>query len=114
MRFRPFSGRTVRMSGLVRRVGAALVLVTAFAVVSAGPAGAYVTRVEAGGMRFTPARVEIELGDTVIWEAGDDGHTVTARDGSFDSSSRGLMDEGDQFRWRFRAPGRYEIGRAHV
>ena len=58
-------------------------------------------------MRFTPARVQIELGDSVIWEAGDDGHTVTARDGTFDSSSRGLMAEGDQFRWRFRVPGTY-------
>jgi plastocyanin len=102
------------MNGLFRRVGAALVLVGALAIVSPLPAGAYVTRVDAAEMRFTPARVEIELGDTVIWEAGDDGHTVTARDGSFDSSSRGLMAEGDQFRWRFRAPGTYAyVCRAH-
>jgi plastocyanin len=71
------------------------------------PAEAYVSRVEMSGMRFTPPRVEIELGDSVIWEAAEDGHTVTARDGSFDSSSRGLMREGDQYRWRFRAPGTY-------
>lgn len=71
------------------------------------PAEASVTRVDASGTRFTPARVEIELGDSVIWEAGDDGHTVTAADGSFDSSSRGFMSEGDQFRWRFRVPGTY-------
>ena len=104
MRFRPFSGRTVPMSGLLQRVGVALVLVT---VLMPRPAEAYVTRVDASGTRFTPARVEIELDDSVIWEAGDDGHTVTAADGSFDSSSRGFMSEGDQFRWRFRVPGTY-------
>jgi plastocyanin len=88
-----------------------LVLVTGVAgvigVIPSGPAGAYVERVELASQRFNPARVEIQLGDSVIWEAGDDGHTVTARDGSFDSSDRGLMAEGDQFRWRFRVPGTY-------
>lgn len=103
MRFGPISCRTMRMSGRVWRVAAAFVLVTAVA----GPAEAYVERVELANTRFTPARVQIQIGDSVIWEAGDDGHTVTARDGSFDSSSRGLMGEGDQFRWRFRVPGTY-------
>ncbi len=86
-------------------------LVTAVAgvigVAPTRPAGADVERVEMAGMRFNPARLQIQTGDTVIWEAGDDGHTVTARDGSFDSSSRGAMEEGDQFRWRFRVPGTY-------
>jgi plastocyanin len=95
------------MSGLVRRVGGVLVLVAAVALVSPRPAEASVSRVEMASMKFTPAKVEIELGDSIIWEAGDDGHTVTARDGSFDSSSRGLMSEGDQYRWRFRVPGTY-------
>jgi plastocyanin len=99
------------MSGRTWRVAAALVLVTAvvgmIGVVPTGPAGAYVERVELSGMRFTPARLQIQMGDTVIWEAEDDGHTVTARDGSFDSSSRGAMAEGDQFRWRFRVAGTY-------
>jgi len=87
------------------------VLVTAvFSVIGAvatSPAGAAVERVQVAGQRFDPSRVEIQVGDSVIWEAGDDGHTVTARDGSFDSSYRGMMAEGDQFRWRFRVPGTY-------
>ncbi|MGH9011756.1 MAG: cupredoxin domain-containing protein [Acidimicrobiia bacterium] len=99
------------MSGRTGRVAGALVLVTAatgvIGVVPTPPAGAAVERVEMAGMRFTPARVQIQMGDTVIWEADDDGHTVTARDGSFDSSSRGAMSEGDQFRWRFRVPGTF-------
>jgi plastocyanin len=111
VRFGPISGRTVPMSGRVWRVAGALVLVTAVAgVIGVGPArpaGAYVERVELANMRFNPPRVQIQLGDTVIWEAADDDHTVTARDGTFDSSSRGLMAEGDQFRWRFRVPGTY-------
>ena len=107
MRFRPISGRTVRMSGLSRRVGAAFVLVATLALLSPQPAEAFVTRVEVGKMQFSPAKVQIEMGDSIIWEAADDGHTVTARDGSFDSSSRGLMAEGDQYRWRFRTPGSY-------
>lgn len=76
-------------------------------VVPTRPAGADIERVEMSGMRFEPARLEIQTGDTVVWEAEDDSHTVTARDGSFDSSSRGTMAEGDQFRWRFRLPGTY-------
>jgi plastocyanin len=88
-----------------------LVLVTGVAgvigAVPARPAGAYVERVKLASQRFTPPRVQIQLGDSVIWEAGDEGHTVTARDGSFDSSDRGLMAEGDQFRWRFRVPGTF-------
>lgn len=95
------------MSGLLRRAGVALVLVTGMMPVLSGAAEAYVTRVDVSDTRFTPAKVEIELGDSVIWEAGEDGHTVTAQDGSFDSSSRGLMREGDQYRWRFRTPGAF-------
>jgi plastocyanin len=99
------------MSGPGWRVTGALVLVTAVAgvigILPARPAGAFVERVEMAGQRFNPPRVEIQMGDSVIWEAGDDGHTVTARDGSFDSGDRGLMAEGDQFRWRFRSPGTY-------
>jgi plastocyanin len=110
VRFGPISGRTVPMNGRAWRVTRALVLVTGVASVVGAvprPAGAYVERVELANQRFNPARVQIQLGDSVIWEAADDGHTVTARDGSFDSSDRGLMAEGDQFRWRFRVPGTY-------
>ena len=71
------------------------------------PAVAATTRVVVSGTRFAPPRVEITMGDSVIWEAADEGHTVTARDGSFDSSPRGLMAEGDQYRFRFRLPGTF-------
>jgi plastocyanin len=97
------------MSGLSWRVKMAPVLV---AVVT-GPlaplsASAATQPVVLAGLRFSPAHLEIALGDTVDWVAGDDdGHTVTARDGTFDSSPRGLMSEGDEFRYRFRVPGTF-------
>ena len=96
------------MSGLLQRVGATGVLLTGVvAALPAGPAGAAVERVQMAGTGFTPARVQIGVGDSVVWEAADGRHTVTARDGSFDSSSRGAMAEGDEYRWRFRIPGTY-------
>jgi plastocyanin len=96
------------MSGAGRRVWVASVLVAVgLAPLAAGPAHADVERVALGQFRFTPPRVEIAMGDSVIWEAADEGHTVTARDGSFDSSPRGLMAEGDQYRYRFKLPGTF-------
>ena len=96
------------MSGRVWRVLAASVLVTAvMGPIVARPAEAVTTRVTMADMKFTPDHLEVQLGDTVVWLAGDDDHTVTARDGSFDSSSRGLMGQGDEFRWRFRVPGQF-------
>ena len=82
-------------------------LVGVIGAVPGRPAEAATKKVEMGNMRFSPARIQISPGDTVVWEADDDDHTVTARDGTFDSSTRGTMDEGDQFRWRFRSPGTY-------
>jgi len=96
------------MSGRIWRVLVAFGLVAAVsAPLAARPALATTTRVTMADMKFTPDRLDVQVGDTVVWLAGDDDHTVTARDGSFDSSPRGLMGEGDEFRWRFRVPGEY-------
>ena len=98
------------MSGLSWRVKVASGLVAVVAgplALSARPASAATQQVVLANQRFSPAHIEIVLGDTVDWVAGDDGHTVTARDGTFDSSPRGLMSEGDEFRYRFRVPGTF-------
>jgi plastocyanin len=99
------------MSGLTWRVKVAAVLVAAvagpLAPRSMRPASAATQQVVLADLRFSPAHLEIALGDTVDWTAGDDGHTVTARDGTFDSSPRGLMSQGDDFRYRFRVPGTF-------
>jgi plastocyanin len=96
------------MSGVTWRVGAALTLVTAvMGPLSPRPAPAAGGRVVLADMRFTPPRLEVAPGDVVVWQANDDDHTVTARDGTFDSSARGLMGAGDEFRYRFRTPGSF-------
>jgi plastocyanin len=83
------------------------VVIGPLAALSARPASAAVQQVVAADQRFTPTHLEVTLGDTVDWVAGDEGHTVTARDGTFDSSPRGLMADGDEFRYRFRVPGTF-------
>ncbi|HYH50468.1 MAG TPA: plastocyanin/azurin family copper-binding protein [Acidimicrobiia bacterium] len=102
------------MSGLLRRGGATAVVTGVLAAGLIGlipaavpPASGATAQVLLGEMRFNPSRLEIALGDSVRWEAVDEGHTVTAADGSFDSSPRGLMGEGDEYRYRFRVPGTY-------
>jgi plastocyanin len=97
------------MSGRTWRGLAALLLVAGIGgFVGVGPAGAATTQVDMENQRFNPSRVQVTMGDFVQWEARDDEHTVTARDGSFDSSSRGVMVQGDEFRLRFKTPGTFE------
>jgi plastocyanin len=97
------------MSGRTWRGLAALLLVTGIGgFVAVRPAGAATTQIDMENQRFNPSRVQVNMGDYVQWEARDDEHTVTARDGSFDSSSRGVMVQGDEFRLRFKAPGTFE------
>ncbi len=57
-------------------------------------------------MVYDPARVEVSAGAIVRW-TNDDAvvHTVTARDGSFNS---GVMKTGDEFSLTFDAPGTYD------
>jgi plastocyanin len=97
------------MSGLTWRVRAAILVVVAAVLVplSPAPARAATARVVLADTHFTPPRLEVAIGDTVVWQAGDGDHTVTARDGTFDSSPRGLMADGDEYRYRFRVPGSY-------
>ena len=68
---------------------------------------------------FVNATVTIAAGGTVTWtHNGDNPHTVTADDGSFDSSPdcgsdipllppAGCMENGETFSWTFMEPGTY-------
>ncbi|HIG95596.1 TPA: cupredoxin family copper-binding protein [Candidatus Woesearchaeota archaeon] len=61
--------------------------------------------IEIGATLFSPATLEIEAGDTVIWKnTATVAHTVTANDGSFDS---GLLQKDKTFSRTFSSPGRF-------
>ncbi|HSI32218.1 MAG TPA: cupredoxin domain-containing protein [Tepidisphaeraceae bacterium] len=60
------------------------------------------------GGAFTPQRVTVRAGDTVVWANADDrDHTVTAASGAFDS---GNIRPGGSFAWRATKPGDYAYG----
>jgi plastocyanin len=63
--------------------------------------------------RFEPSHLTVTVGTTVTWtNHGNNAHTVTALDGSWDS---GTLLSGDQFRHTFTAPGTYRFFcRQHV
>lgn len=66
----------------------------------AGPA-----RVEIRGFDFTPARLEVTAGTTIVWTNGDQVvHTATADDGSWDS---GAIEPGATWSHSFNRPGTY-------
>ena len=59
-------------------------------------------------MKFTPATVEISVGDTVQWTNNDvRDHNVSARDGSFASPNLG---QGDSFPHTFTKAGKFNYG----
>jgi plastocyanin len=58
-------------------------------------------------LAFAPARIEITAGITIRWTNNDQvDHTVTARDGSWDS---GIIRPGQSWERTFRNPGTYEF-----
>ncbi len=64
--------------------------------------------VEIKGFAYTPAAINVKVGDTVAWTQMDGPmHTVTTVSGpeSFDS---GLLKQGESFKYTFTKPGTYE------
>ena len=67
---------------------------------------AVVTDVSVVDVAFKPADIEVPAGSTVDWTNEDPfAHTVTARDGAFDS---GNLDAGGTFSQTFPEPGTFE------
>jgi plastocyanin len=59
----------------------------------------------AGSNSFSPNPVEVKVGETVTWINDDSGgHTVTSKDGVFDS---GMMGKGQSFSFTFDKAGEY-------
>ena len=68
-------------------------------------ASAAVPQIAIQSFKFTPATVTVPIGTTVTWvNRDDDAHTVTADDGRLASAG---LDHGEQFSYRFTAPGNY-------
>lgn len=71
---------------------------------TAGSAQAATVTVAAMNYEFKPATRTIAVGDVVRWTFAGDPHSVTSRDGLFDS---GVTDPGGSFQFRFTTAGTY-------
>jgi|SRR5438045_1741427 len=84
-----------------------LTLLCGFSLAPASSKGAKDTPhgVSIKGMQFVPDKLEINVGDTVVWTNRDDrDHNVTAKDGSFKSDNLG---HGETFSYKFRKAGNF-------
>jgi plastocyanin len=82
---------------------------------SPGSGGGATVEVSIKDFAFTPAKIEIEAGTTVVWTNEDSViHTVTSATGDdLDSPPSGLfdsgnMEQGDTFSYTFDEPGGYD------
>lgn len=98
-------------SGHSPRRAAALLLAALTFGLATVPAGAATVGVAIRDNQFSPATIEIVVGDTVRWtHAGNNPHSVTASDGSFDSSPMCppmCLMSGDTFSRRFSDRGTF-------
>lgn len=77
----------------------------ALMLVTARPVAAAQHSVRIVDDAFSPGSITVAVGDTVTWtNTGEDPHTVTAADGSFDS---GRLDPGQSFSFTFTAAGAF-------
>jgi plastocyanin len=84
---------------------AAIALGTAALLLAVSPASADTFRADIEDFTFTPDPIVIDVGDRVTWtNRGDETHTVTADDGSFDGED---VDSDETYSKTFRQPGRF-------
>lgn len=90
--------RIVRLAPLLAAAG----IVAALILAGCAPAGTTHT-VTIDGLKYSPAELTVEVGDTVVWKMASGGmpHDVVANDGLFASE---LMTEGE-FSHTFTEPG---------
>jgi plastocyanin len=91
-------------------------LALAIPLAAAAPAIAADHTVEVPDYFFQPAKLEIDVGDRVIWSFSHQGesHTTTAKGGQADKWDSGLKEPGESFARTFSTPGRFDyICRPH-
>ena len=102
---RSLRSRTVRLI-----LAGALSTMTVVAAIPANAAGSAVNMTEgnqndANTWKFTPPDITVKAGTAVVWtNKGQQPHTVSANDSSFDS---GTMKSGAVWEHRFDAPGEF-------
>jgi plastocyanin len=98
------------MTTRISRLAAARLILGFFAVtvpavlVSPGPVRAATTSVAVENFDFSPASRTIDVGDVVRWTFSGNSHSVTSRDGLFDS---GIREAGGSFEFTFTKAGTY-------
>ena len=89
----------------LRFAGLLIVLALAAGIPAALADDGQVREVAIPGKAYAPTRLQVLVGDTVVWRNGDaTTHTVTADDGTFDS---GYLDSGLSFSLQFSKLGHY-------
>jgi len=83
---------------------AVVVCSVAFMSLLSSKAETFQVQVGAGGLKFTPANLSIQVGDTVEWTWAASGHTTTSDDGLWDS---GLLNTGATFSFTFTTAGTF-------
>lgn len=103
-----------RPAGRLRRWHRTFLAASITGLLVAGGAGAFAQEthdVDVADDEFVPATMEVVEGDTVRWtHSGNNPHSVTADDGSFDSHTMcppDCMEEGDTFEQTFDAAGEF-------
>ena len=110
----PFASRTIRLL-LAVAVGGLVLTMSGIAVFRPLPTAAQAQpqvaivepdRGDASTWKYDPQEITVKAGTTVAWDwKGQDKHSVTADDGSFDSGVKQGM--GQRWEHRFDAPGDY-------
>lgn len=85
-----------------------LPLTVTLALGLASPAMAFDWPVEVVDFEFKPGPRKISVGDTVIWNFSNEGHTTTAVRGQADSWNSGVVAAGAPFQKTFTTPGRFQ------
>ena len=67
-----------------------------------------VRKIEIKDKKYSPAKLTIKAGQTIVWTNRDDGdHTIVAEDGSFGTGENDLS-RGESYKFTFKKKGKYK------
>jgi plastocyanin len=70
--------------------------------------GSGVKKIEIKEKKYSPAKLTIKAGDTIVWTNRDDNdHTIVADDGSFGTKDNDLS-PGESYKFTFKKKGKYK------